>query len=106
MFYDLLVFRLISATGNLKSRFRDAAGQHFIVSRSRGNGLLTGSSFRRVAQTTQPQPLMESARQVAERTDALARTVKPGFTDYIRDVSQFRKFGRKLLVLAAEAQRE
>jgi hypothetical protein len=49
---------------------------------------------------------MESARQVAERTDALARTVKPGFTDYIRDVSQFRKFGRKLLVLAAEAQRE
>ncbi len=60
----------------------------------------------RVAETTQPQLLMESARQVAERTDALARTVKPGFTDYLRDVSQFRKFERKVLVLAAEAQRE
>jgi hypothetical protein len=62
--------------------------------------------FRRDAETTQPQLLMESARQVAERTDALARTVKPGFTDYLCDVSQFRKFERKLLVLAAEAQRE
>ncbi len=50
--------------------------------------------------------LMESARHAPERTDALARTVMPAFTDYIRDVSQFRKFERKLLVLAAEAQRE
>lgn len=32
--------------------------------------------------------------------------IMPAFTDYIRDVSQFRKFERKLLVLAAEAQRE
>jgi hypothetical protein len=50
--------------------------------------------------------LMESARRAPERTDALARTVMPAFTDYIRDVSQFRKFERELLVLAAEAQRE
>ena len=50
--------------------------------------------------------LMESARHAPERTDALARTVMPTFTDYIRDVSQFRKFERELLVLAAEAQRE
>src|SRR6267378_3837428 len=55
IFSDPLVFRLIPATGNLKSRFRDAAGQHFIVSRSRGNGFLTGSMFSRVAETTQPQ---------------------------------------------------
>ncbi len=50
--------------------------------------------------------LVESARHAPERTEALARTVVPAFTDYIRDVSQFRKFERKLLVLAAEAQRE
>jgi len=30
----------------------------------------------------------------------------PAFTDYVRDVTQFREFERKLLVLAAEAQRE
>jgi hypothetical protein len=50
--------------------------------------------------------LMESARHAPERTDALARTVMPAFTDYVRDVTQFREFERKLLVLAAEAQRE
>ncbi len=50
--------------------------------------------------------LMESARHAPERTDALARMVMPAFTDYVRDVTQFRKFERKLLVLAAEAQRE
>ncbi len=50
--------------------------------------------------------LMESARRAPERTDALARTVIPAFTDYVRDVAQFRKFERELLVLATEAQRE
>jgi hypothetical protein len=33
MFCDPQVFRPIPATGNLKSRFRDVADQHFIVSR-------------------------------------------------------------------------
>ncbi len=50
--------------------------------------------------------LMEAARHAPERTDALARTVMPTFTEYLRNVSQFRKFERELLVLAAEAQRE
>jgi hypothetical protein len=50
--------------------------------------------------------LMESARYAPDRTDALARTVMPGFTDYLRDVTQFRKFERELLVLASEAHRE
>jgi hypothetical protein len=50
--------------------------------------------------------LMESARYTPERADALARTVMPAFTAYIRDVSQSREFERKLLVLAAEAQGE
>jgi hypothetical protein len=30
----------------------------------------------------------------------------PTFTEYIRDVNQFRKFERELLVLVTEAQRE
>jgi hypothetical protein len=50
--------------------------------------------------------LMESARYAPERTDALARRVMPGFTDYVRDVNQFRKFQRELLMLATEAQRQ
>ena len=50
--------------------------------------------------------LMESARRAPERTDALARAVMPAFTEYIRDVNQFRKFERELLVLVTEAQRE
>jgi len=50
--------------------------------------------------------LMESARRAPERTDALARAVMPTFTEYTRDVNQFRKFERELLVLATEAQRE
>src|SRR5882762_1955766 len=50
--------------------------------------------------------LMESARRVPERTDALARAVMPTFTEYIRDVNQFREFERELLVLVTEAQRE
>ena len=50
--------------------------------------------------------LMESARHARERTDALARTVMPTFTEYLRDVTQFRKFERELLALAAEAQSE
>src|SRR5260370_226284 len=35
--------------------------------------------------------LMESARLAPERTDALARTVIPKFTEYVGDVNQFRK---------------
>jgi hypothetical protein len=50
--------------------------------------------------------LVESARRVPERTDALARTVIPTFTEYLRDVTKFRKFQRDLLVLTTEAQRE
>jgi len=50
--------------------------------------------------------LMEAARHAPERTDALARTVMPAFTDYVRDVTQFRKLERALLVLVTEAQRE
>ena len=50
--------------------------------------------------------LMECARRAPERTDALARAVMPTFTEFIRDVNQFRKFERELLVLATEAQRE
>ena len=30
----------------------------------------------------------------------------PTFTEYLRDVAQFRKFERELLVLVTEAQRE
>jgi hypothetical protein len=48
--------------------------------------------------------LMESARHAPARTNALARVVMPGFTDYVRDVSQFRKFHRELLVLASDAR--
>jgi hypothetical protein len=50
--------------------------------------------------------LMEAARHEPQRSDALARTVMPTFTEYLRDVTQFRKFERELFVLAAEAQRE
>jgi hypothetical protein len=50
--------------------------------------------------------LMESARQAREQTNALVRAVMPGFTDYIRDVAQFRKFDRDLLVLASEGRRK
>src|SRR5260370_29066481 len=50
--------------------------------------------------------LVESARRVPECTDALARTVIPTFTEYLRDVTKFRKFQRDLLVLTTEAQRE
>jgi Domain of unknown function (DUF4091) len=50
--------------------------------------------------------LMESARHAPARADALARTVIPTFTDYVRDVPQFRKFERELLVCATEAQRK
>jgi len=50
--------------------------------------------------------LMESARSAPGRTDALARAVMPTFTEYLRDVAQFRKFERELLVLVTEAQRE
>ena len=49
--------------------------------------------------------LMESARQAREPTNALARAVMPGFTDYVRDVAQFRKFHRELLMLASKGQR-
>jgi len=49
---------------------------------------------------------MESARRERERTEALARTVLPTLTEYLRDVNQFRKFERQLLLLASEAQRE
>jgi hypothetical protein len=50
--------------------------------------------------------LMEAARHQPERTDDLARTLMPGFTDYVRDVTEFRKFEHALLVLATEAQGE
>jgi len=49
--------------------------------------------------------LTESARHALERTDALARTVMPAFTDYARDVTQFREFERELLMLVTEAQK-
>jgi hypothetical protein len=48
--------------------------------------------------------LMESARREPERTDALARTAMRSFTEYVRDVGQFRKIEREMLVLATEAQ--
>jgi len=42
----------------------------------------------------------------AERaTNALAQAVIPGFTNYVRDVAQFRKFDRELLVMASEGRR-
>ncbi len=50
--------------------------------------------------------LTEAARHQSQRADALARTVIPGFTDYLHDVTEFRKFDHELLVLATEAQRE
>ena len=50
--------------------------------------------------------LMESARHAPKGTDALARIVMPTFTEYLRDVKQFRKFEHELLVLVTEAQRE
>lgn len=43
--------------------------------------------------------LLESRRHAPERTEALARAVIPAFTDYLRDVNQFRKFERELLLL-------
>jgi Domain of unknown function (DUF4091) len=49
--------------------------------------------------------LMESSRRAPERADALARAVMPTFTDYLRDVHQFRKYQRELLVLVTEAQK-
>jgi hypothetical protein len=50
--------------------------------------------------------LMEAARHAPDcRTDALARMVMPTFTDYVRDVTEFRKFHHELLVLATETQR-
>jgi hypothetical protein len=50
--------------------------------------------------------LMEAAAHQPERTVALARTVIPGFTDYVRDVTEFRKFEHALLVLATAAQKQ
>jgi hypothetical protein len=50
--------------------------------------------------------LTESARHAPKRTEAPARTVMPAFTDYIHDMTQFRKFQRELLVVTAEAHRE
>ena len=50
--------------------------------------------------------LMESARHAPASTDALARAVMPTFTDYLRNVAQFRKAERELLRLATEAHRE
>jgi len=49
--------------------------------------------------------LTEAARHAPDRTDALARMVMPSFTDYVRDVTEFRKFNHELLVLATETQR-
>jgi hypothetical protein len=48
--------------------------------------------------------LMEAARDEPKRTDALARTVMPTFTDYVRDTTEFRKFEHELLVLVTKAQ--
>ena len=48
---------------------------------------------------------MESARRAPERTDALARAVMPTFTEYIRDVNQFREFERELLELSEQIGR-
>jgi hypothetical protein len=50
--------------------------------------------------------LMESTRHAPAATDALARAVLPTFTDYLRNVTQFRKAERELLRLATEAHRE
>jgi len=50
--------------------------------------------------------LMEAARHQSQRADALAPSGDAGFTDYVRDVTEFRKFDHELLVLATEAQRE
>src|SRR5260370_631163 len=49
--------------------------------------------------------LMEAARHDPERTDALARMVMPSFTDYVRDVTEFRKFHHELRLLGAETER-
>jgi hypothetical protein len=49
--------------------------------------------------------LMEAAWHVPDRTDALARRVMPSFTDYVRDVTEFRKFHHELLALTTETQR-
>jgi hypothetical protein len=50
--------------------------------------------------------LRESARHAPERTEALARLVMPTFTEYVRDVNQFRSFEHELLVLASGAQKD
>jgi hypothetical protein len=47
---------------------------------------------------------MEAARDEPTRTDALARTVMPTFTDYVRDTTEFRKFEHELLVLVTKVQ--
>ena len=49
--------------------------------------------------------LMEASQHAADRTDALARMVMRSFTDYVRDVTEFRKFHHELLVLTTETQR-
>ncbi len=49
--------------------------------------------------------LMEAARHAPDRTDALARMVMPSFTDYLRNVAEFRMFRHELLVLTTKTQR-
>src|SRR5579859_20934 len=49
--------------------------------------------------------LKEAARHAPDRPDALAQRVMPSFTEYVRDVTEFRKFHHELLVLATETQR-
>jgi hypothetical protein len=74
--------------------------------RSRGNGSLAGSVLS-ICSPKQSTYRYKIANHYAPgRTDGLARTVMPTFTDYVRDLTQFRKFERELLVLVTEAQTE
>ena len=49
--------------------------------------------------------LAKTQAQLAGRANALAKSVLPGFTDYIREVNRFRSYERQLLKTAAEADR-
>ncbi len=94
MFCDPLVFRPVPGTGTHDSPSRIKVADYVTASGRMREGI------------EDYELLMESARHARERTDALARTVMPTFTEYLRDVTQFRKFERELLALAAEAQGE
>lgn len=48
--------------------------------------------------------LLDTQKRNAEGANDLARTVIPGFTDYVRDITRFRQYQRDLLRLASKPE--